>query len=125
MDQSSNMSESVKAPREFDVIKGRGNGANLHPGNVSFRKLVTSHKDAYCVSSNEEKKRIVMRIIQLIQASDPPGRFLSEDNGAWTLMDSKSVFRKVGQALREHQVRPPKDIDPKDKKEVIKTVSNP
>lgn len=60
------------------------------------------------MSSNEGKKRIVMRIIQIIQASDPPGRFLSEERGSWTLMDQKSVFRKVGQALREHQGRPPK-----------------
>jgi len=110
MDQNAEMSR-LKAPHEFDVIKGRGNGANLHPGNVSFRRLVNSHKDAYYVSSNDEKKRIVMRIIQLIQASDPPGRFLSEDRGIWTLMDQKSVFRKVGQALREHQVRPPKDVN--------------
>lgn len=96
---------SVQAPREFDVIKGRGNGANLHPGNVSFRKIVSAHKDAYYVSSNDEKKKIVYRIIQLVQASNPPGRFLTEDAGVWKPMDQRSIFRKVGQALREHQVR--------------------
>lgn len=96
--------------------------ANLHPGNISFRKLVNSHKDAYCVSSNEEKKRIVNRVINLIRASDPPGRFLSEDRGVWTFMDQKSVFRKVGQALREQtkDTNEPKSIVNEPKKDVEK-----
>jgi len=101
---------AVSGPHEFDVIKGRGNGANLHPGNVSFRKLVTAHKDAYYVSSNDEKKRIVLRIIQLVQASTPSGRFLTEHLGIWKLMDDKSVFRKVGQALREQQNNKPPSV---------------
>lgn len=94
----------VSAPHEFDVVKGRGNGANLHPGNIAFRKLVTAHKDTYYVSSNDEKKRIVVIIIDLIQSSTPAGRFLTEDCGVWRLMDEKSVLRKVGQALREQKV---------------------
>jgi len=110
--------------RKYDVIKGRGNGANLHPGNVSFRQLVNSHKDAYYVSSNDEKKKIILRIIQLVQGSDPPGRFLCEEQGIWKLMDHHFVLRKVGQALREQQNRS-RDADNMDKPpRVIDIASN-
>jgi len=95
----------VNAPRDYDIIKGRGNGANMHPGNISFRKLVSSHKDAYYVSSNDEKKKIVHHIIRLVQTGNPHRRFLCEDTGVWRLMDQKSILRKVGQALREQQAR--------------------
>jgi len=36
---------------------------------------------------------------------------LTEEQGIWKRMDDKSVFRKVGQALREQQVRQAKDVN--------------
>lgn len=57
------------------------------------------------MSSNEDKKQIVASIVEIVQSSDPPGRFLVEFKGTWKAMDQKSIYRKVGQALREHQVR--------------------
>ena len=97
-----NVTLAVNPPRKNDVIKGRGNGPNLHSGNVAFRKLVSARKDDYRKSSEFNKRQIVRQIIDLVHNSNPPGRFLTaEDRGIWKLMEYRSILRKVAQALRD------------------------
>jgi len=98
----SNHVMAVNPPSINDVIKGRGNGPNLHAGNIAFRKFVCSRKDEYRMSSEFKKRTIVRQVIDLVHSNNPPGRFLTaEDRGIWKLMDYRSILRKVAQALRD------------------------
>lgn len=94
----------VLEAHENDVLAGRGNGPNMHPGNIYFRNLVEEQKQTYTSSqSKNEKNDIISKIIQQIQNRNPSGRFLTRDNksGLWHSTDYKKIVRKTGQALRE------------------------
>ncbi len=94
--------QKVTTPHDNDIIKGRGNGANLHPGNIRFRQLVKVAREGYALSSKADKKRYAASILQHISSLDPPGRFLDKDDkGQWFVMDAKESKAKTRQALRE------------------------
>jgi len=94
--------QKVTTPHDNDVIKGRGNGANLHPGNIRFRQLVKVAREGYALGSKADKKRYAENILQYISSLDPPGRFLDKDDkGQWFVMDAKKSKAKTRQALRE------------------------
>lgn len=89
-------------PNDNDVLKGRGNGANLHPGNIRFRALVKAARAGYALSSKADKRMYASCIVQQISSLDPPGRFLDKDEeGRWFVMDEKKSMDKTRQALRE------------------------
>ena len=96
---------TVIIPNDNDVLSGRGNARNKHPGNVSFRALVATHKDHYCdhKTTNNEKSRIVLRIIDQVINGNTPGRFLIESSsGNWQYLDSEARLKKTAQALRDN-----------------------
>ena len=94
--------QKVTTPHDNDIIKGRGNGANLHPGNIHFRQLVKVAREGYALSSKADKKKYAESILQHISSLDPPGRFLDKDDkGQWFVMDAKKSKAKTRQALRE------------------------
>lgn len=97
----------VKEPTENDVKAGRGNGTNRHPGNLYFRTIVEKQKSAYTSSTgDDEKRKIISDIIEQIESLN--GRFLKEDtnsSGLWYVMDYRQKVRKIGQALREKQIK--------------------
>jgi len=97
----------IREPHVHDVLSGRGNGANLHPGNIYFRSLISLHKAAYVSSSHKDKKNIKWRIVEQIQNRSPSGRFLHKNNmsGLWDCMNHKEALKKTGQALRENAPR--------------------
>jgi len=95
----------IRRPLDNDVVGGRGNGSNFHPGNVYFRSLVDEKKAAYTSSSATpyDKNDIINEIIQEVEGLNPSGRFLKEDgaSGLWRVMNRKQKMKKTGQALRE------------------------
>lgn len=95
----------IKKPRYNDVLGGRGNGANAHPGNIDYRKLVAIEYDRYIAGSNEEKRIIALQIIDKVKSANPPGRFLKRDKstGLWNCMHDENTLKKVCQRLREYQ----------------------
>ena len=100
----------IRQPLTNDVIGGRGNGANLHPGNIYFRSLVATHKARYLAATARDKKEIKKQIVYHIQSvSDTrstPGRFLiKKAPGLWKCMSPKDALKKTGQALREDAPR--------------------
>jgi len=103
-------------PSVNDVLSGRGNGSNQHPGNVFFRAIVSTKREQYGQASNYEKTQIVLSIVEQIQKSNPPGRFIKKtscDGGHyWSLLTTKDVIRKTAQALRERPKNEPIDINP-------------
>jgi hypothetical protein len=89
---------------ENDVFFGRGNTIATYPGNLEFRRLVWSHRKEYERGFRyfNEKREVVLRVIDHISKSDPPGRFVElVKEGRYILVSRKRVLVKVGQALRD------------------------
>jgi hypothetical protein len=95
--------EYVQIPHPHDILSGRGNGANQHPGNIFFRCLIQRYKHRYIHTGPSEKKSITKRIVDDVFSRDPPGRFLKQatDSEEWEVLDYEKVLKKTGQALRE------------------------
>jgi hypothetical protein len=100
---------TIPGLRPTDVVFGRGNGPNRHPGNAFLRSLVSEDRNDYLRqgATPTDRKIIVERIVRYIKNRNPPGRFLRLDpsTGRWEEADAASVWRKVEDALRK-RVRP-------------------
>lgn len=94
------------SPQVNDVLTGRGNGVNNHPGNVQFRSFVASVKNKYLTGAVPVKREVTKHVISLIKSQNPPGRFLKQNplTEVWEEVDYDHAFKKTCQALRE---RPP------------------
>lgn len=91
-------------PHDNDVLCGRGGDINIHPGNMKFRKLVTTNKRVYLTSRFKREKRIIAeRILKDIKRQSPSGRFLTRSvkDGPWLEITDVKARDKVSQALRE------------------------
>lgn len=93
----------INEPHSNDVLLGRGNSINSHPGNEEFRKRVNNYKIDYVSCPKTEKGKFAVIILKEIQRLDPPGRFLkrSGNKKTWIEVDEKKVIEKIRQALRE------------------------
>jgi hypothetical protein len=100
----------VRQPHPHDVLSGRGGGINSHVGNIQFRAWVADRKNDYnLATSKAEKTQVAQTVIDLVEAQDPPGRFLQRDptgsgsgmNGFWLELDEDRRMAKTAQALRE------------------------
>merc|ERR1719223_16552 len=94
----------INIPHPHDILVGRGNGANQHPGNVYFRELVQRFKYRYIHTPSSEKKFITKHIINEIGKRNPPGRFLKQnpENDLWDTLEIDKTLEKTSQALREN-----------------------
>eukprot|EP00978_Attheya_sp_CCMP212_P014389 scaffold36555_cov51-Attheya_sp.AAC.6 len=95
--------ESTLRPRSHDVLSGRGNYVNYHPGNEHFRNLVKKYKKVYVTCPKAQKGKYSRLIVDQIFAMDPPGRFLKKDSETkqWGDIGEKKALDKTRQALRE------------------------
>ena len=97
----------IRTPHPHDVLAGRGGGINSHEGNKVFRDYVKVYKNDYTLASSKaEKARVARRVLELVQAQNPPGRFLQRDSGTgtgsyWVEIDDGKAMAKTSQALRE------------------------
>jgi len=93
----------IRAPRDQDVICGRGNFANYHTGNAYFRNLVQSYKIDYVACDKADKKKYSKMIYDTVRNLKPPGRFLKFDakSNSWYDIGEKKSLDKTRQALRE------------------------
>jgi hypothetical protein len=83
-------------PTEHDVLHGRGEHTNRHPGNVIFRKKVQELLPKYMESSNKEKYLMSVELMQSVTSKGH--RFLGEEDGKWyRVIDPR---RKASQAFR-------------------------
>lgn len=86
-----------------DVLMGRGGRVNNYKGNRQFRKIVNSYREFYLAAKSKSEKLIIARnVIDHIRSLQPPGRFLSEENGAWFEVKKEAALKKTSQALREN-----------------------
>mmetsp|Transcript_31873 Transcript_31873/g.45324 ORF Transcript_31873/g.45324 Transcript_31873/m.45324 type:complete len:282 (+) Transcript_31873:11-856(+) len=96
---------------ESDVLCGRGAGANNHPGNVSFRSMITKYHQAYVSARAIDKANIAKLIVSQVKNSG--GRFIKRSSTkdcasyssprpvSWVPLSDKATHEKVCQALRE------------------------
>ena len=99
----------IREPHPHDILCGRGGSINNHEGNIRFREWVQERKNDYNLAANKaEKTRVSREIIDLVQAQEPPGRFLTRDPNApamgptwWIVIDDAKAMAKTSQALRE------------------------
>jgi len=94
---------NIRYPHEHDVLMGRGNFVNYHPGNLYFRTLVKKHFLQYISSCKNDKCKYADLIIDEVSMRSPPGRFLRQnlDTKQWFSIDHKKALDKTRQALRE------------------------
>ena len=94
---------TIETPHEHDVLSGRGNFVNYHPGNEYFRALVRKHKVAYVACPKPQKGKFSQMIVDEIKRRSPPGRFLKQDETTklWYDIGEKKAHDKTRQALRE------------------------
>lgn len=103
VDSDEEQKTNIRAPRDQDVICGRGNFANYHTGNAYFRNLVQSYKIDYVACDKADKKKYSKMIYDTVRNLKPPGRFLKFDpiTNTWHDIGEKKALDKTRQALRE------------------------
>ena len=77
--QQASWTRNITKPHPHDVLSGRGNGVNMHPGNQYFRSLVGHLKNEYVISDRSDKPMFAKLIHGHIRALNPPGRFLKRE----------------------------------------------
>jgi hypothetical protein len=94
---------NIATPTHHDILLGRGNLANRHPGNENFRAIVNSYKPEYVAAPKAQKGLYPKIIYDKICSLDPPGRFLRQDpiSKLWSIVEKKKAIDKTRQALRE------------------------
>jgi hypothetical protein len=95
--------QAIETPHDNDILSGRGNFVNYHPGNEQFRALVRKHKVAYVACPKSMKGTFAEMIVEEIKRMNPPGRFLKQDDATklWYDIGEKKALDKTRQALRE------------------------
>mmetsp|Transcript_23109 Transcript_23109/g.54625 ORF Transcript_23109/g.54625 Transcript_23109/m.54625 type:complete len:1089 (+) Transcript_23109:289-3555(+) len=93
----------IITPHDHDVLSGRGNSVNHHPGNEYFRSLVRHHKLAYVRCPKPQKEQFSKLIVSTVRDREPPGRFLKQNSQTktWYNIGTQKALDKTRQALRE------------------------
>lgn len=99
-----------------DVLNGRGQGVQRHPGNVKYRTLVFVNKGLYAKCPRSDKIKISKGIVAAVR--ELGGRFLEleERTGIYRDIGDKKATEKTSQALREGQTKIRKQMYSDEKK---------
>jgi hypothetical protein len=111
---------AIETPRDNDILSGRGNFVNFHPGNERFRAAVRKHKVQYVAAAKCMKPKFAEMILDEIKLWNPPGRFLRQDDTTklWYDIGDKKALDKTRQALREGAPEIQKEISGQDAMDV-------
>jgi len=103
MESDRDIGVEIQEPGKNDVLSGRGNSVNFHPGNEYFRLLVKQYRVEYVACPKPLKGHFSKLIVDNILSLDPPGRFLKQDpkTKLWSEIGYKKSLDKTRQALRE------------------------
>lgn len=108
---------------ENDIVCGRDKLTHSHIGNKRFRRVIESNRERYqTATSREEKTRITIELVEMLQSSRPGGRFLKKDpsSGAWLEVGDEYVREKVSHALRS--AKDPNRIRVRKKRKVVQRI---
>lgn len=94
----------VECPGPRDILFSQGGNSWSHVGNVKFRELLELNRKAHSeATTNEQKSRMIMAIVELLERNDY--RFLTWDkpNGWWVrIVEPTAIRSKVAIAMRDH-----------------------
>lgn len=95
--------KGIAVPHPHDVLCGRGNRSNVHPGNVCFRRVVEDNEELYAALPKFMKQLLSRDIVRAVASQQPPGRFLIRDAAAnsWREMPEEKAIEKTSQAFRD------------------------
>jgi len=98
----------IEFPHDNDVLSGRGNSVNAHPGNQRYRSYVQMQKKHYSATPKGDKPVFAKLIVNTIRNLVPPGRFLIQDKTSelWSDIGDHRAWNKTRQALREKAYSP-------------------
>lgn len=87
--------------KDFDVLCGRGATYENHPGNIMYRNLLKTKKEAYMTCAQSRRSKIAQNVAAAVYKKG--GRFLSQSNetGKWSCMEDRWIMKKIQQALSE------------------------
>jgi hypothetical protein len=118
--------EVIVVPTVNDVVMGRGKRIDVHPGNVSFRRLVWTQRAAYISAgrATQLKRSIAEWVVN--QVIDSGGRFVKAGLGKkYQVVSLHDAVEKTTQALREKHMRePPNCEEPTTKKLPTKALAS-
>ena len=81
---------------------------NGHEGNIQFRRICGEKRSIYMDknTTKAQKNALALDIVMRIRNMSPPGRFLKQNSTTkeWYDIGSDAAMRKIGQAIREHQI---------------------
>ncbi len=113
-----NATDDIIIPTDLDVLFGRGQTKNKHPGNQRFRELVNSMRPIYFAQGKSKKKKHALseQVVEAVYAYG--GRFLEVvDDGASSsssaFASSSSFFSTGGEAGVSGKVPVYKEVDRK------------
>jgi hypothetical protein len=84
-----------------NIICGQGKDADLHSGNVMFRKLVGKHKQTYAQAPMADKRKISKGIVIALRHFGFKFSKLDKNTGCSIEIGNKKAVEKTLQALRE------------------------
>ena len=84
----------------IDVINGKGQGVQRHPGNVVYRKFVSAHKKTYAQAPKADKKKISKGVVTALRRFG--AKFLEYDisTGCYHDIGDQRAVDKTIPALR-------------------------
>jgi len=85
----------------LDVVLGRGELANTHEGNISFREERDKLKAAYAKAERSRRREVAIQLMDSVHMRG--GAFLKKEQGTevWTEVADKEAIMKCAHALRE------------------------
>eukprot|EP00980_Cylindrotheca_fusiformis_P031750 scaffold26899_cov132-Cylindrotheca_fusiformis.AAC.2 len=86
-------------PNQGDVLLGRGNVLQKHPGNIRFRTWLEQYQSVYEESPKSQKRSLATAIT--VEIASCGVRFLKQDDcKQWITVESKEVVEKICQLFR-------------------------
>ena len=92
---------NIVAPGPQDVLCGRGQLSNQHPGNLALRQLTSVNQTQYVTLTKKQKMMFARSVVELVKAQG--GRFLARDSntGLWNDIGLPRSLEKVSHLMRE------------------------
>jgi hypothetical protein len=89
-------------PHDNDVVCGRGKPAEDHAGNKWYLDRVKERRTAYQKEKKAQRRLVAEEVVDLVQARNPPGRFLKRDPATtlWNDVGNAKAVAKAAQDLR-------------------------
>jgi len=87
-----------------DIIGGQGKDADLHPGNVMFRKLVNAHKQTYAQAPTADKRKLSKSIVAALRRFGFNFLKLDTDTGGYDDIGDKKAVEKHRKRYAKREV---------------------